>query len=173
MPTDALTRTEALRAEFIAGMGAYAQAEGLSPIAGRIIGLMVFDGHVYSFGDLAIALKVSRASISNNTRFLVEQGMLELIKRPGDRRDYFRLVRNGLSAMLRGVEMRARATETTIRGIAGSLEEGDDARVARLADLADFYGTLASAFREVEEVSGTEHGRGGSAEKPMRARAGE
>jgi DNA-binding transcriptional regulator GbsR (MarR family) len=148
MPAEGLTRTETVRAEFIASMGRYAQAEGLSPIAGRIVALMVFDGHVYSFGDLAIALKVSRASISNNTRFLVEAGMLELIERPGDRRDYFRLVPNGLSAMLRGVEMRARDTEAMIRATASALEEGDDARAARLADLAGFYETLADAFRD-------------------------
>lgn len=150
-PADApegLTRTEKTRAEFIAAMGRYAQAEGLSPIAGRIIGLMAFDGHVYSFGDLAIALRVSRASISNNTRFLVEAGMLELIKRPGDRRDYFRLVPNGLVAMLRGVEARARGTEAMIRGTVAALEEGDDARASRLAELAGFYQTLAEAFRD-------------------------
>jgi hypothetical protein len=74
--------------------------------------------------------------------------MLELIERPGDRRDYFRLVPNGLSAKLRGVEMRARDTEAMIRRTASALEEGDDARAARLADLAGFYETLAEAFRD-------------------------
>lgn len=156
-------------------MGRNAQAEGLSPIARRIIGLLVFDGQVYSFGDLAIALKVSRASISNNTRFLVEQGILDLIKRPGDRRDHFRLSPKGLAAMLRGVEIRARRAESMIRSTAEALDEGEEARSARIADLADFYGTLANAFRETVRRSADKPKDGhriAEMIKPSRARLG-
>lgn len=141
-----LTRTERIRAEFVAAMGEIAQAEGLSPIAGRILGLMIFDGEVYSFGDLALALDVSRGSISTNTRFLLQQGILERVERAGDRRDYYRIAPNAFAALFGGVERRARAAEGTIRATASALEPGDAARAGRLARLASFYGSLADAF---------------------------
>jgi DNA-binding transcriptional regulator GbsR (MarR family) len=57
---------DAIRSEFIEKTGLISQAEGLPRIAGRVFGLLIFDGDMVSFGDLATRLQVSRASISTS-----------------------------------------------------------------------------------------------------------
>ena len=59
-----------VRSDFIEKTGLTAQADGLPRIAGRVFGMLIYDGDVVSFGDLATKLQVSRASISTSIRIL-------------------------------------------------------------------------------------------------------
>ncbi|MDG1076042.1 MAG: ArsR family transcriptional regulator, partial [Planktotalea sp.] len=65
-----------VRTDFIEKTGLITQAEGLPRIAGRVFGLLIYDGDVVSFGDLATKLQVSRASISTSIRILEERGLV-------------------------------------------------------------------------------------------------
>src|SRR6056300_574061 len=92
MPEDAVIN--AIRSDFIEKTGLITQAEGLPRIAGRVFGMLIFDGDMVSFGDLAKRLQVSRASISTSIRILEERGLVKRMTRPGERQDYFQLASN-------------------------------------------------------------------------------
>jgi DNA-binding transcriptional regulator GbsR (MarR family) len=68
---------------------------GLPRIAGQVLGLLqVCEPETQSLADIAIALGVSRASVSTSTRLLEHVGFLERTILPGNRRDFYRLSRD-------------------------------------------------------------------------------
>ncbi|MDG1067192.1 MAG: MarR family transcriptional regulator [Sulfitobacter sp.] len=76
---------DAVRADFIEKSGLISQAEGLPRIAGRVFGMLIFDGDMISFGELATRLQVSRASISTSIRILEERGLVKRMTKAGER----------------------------------------------------------------------------------------
>lgn len=78
-------------ASFIERAGCLCERDGLPRIAGRILGLMLVSAEPLSMDAIAERLGVSRASVSTDARRLVEQGVLERVGRPGDRKDYYRM----------------------------------------------------------------------------------
>jgi DNA-binding transcriptional regulator GbsR (MarR family) len=80
---------------FIERMGVMTEADGLPRIAGRIFAYLLLTPGECSLEDLAAALGVSRASVSNDTRRLARMGLLERHSRPGDRRDYYSMAPDG------------------------------------------------------------------------------
>lgn len=82
---------DAQTASFIERMGLTLEADGLPRIAGRIFGLLLVSEDARSLDDLAAELRVSKGSVSTNTRLLEQRGLLEQICRPADRRDYYRV----------------------------------------------------------------------------------
>jgi DNA-binding transcriptional regulator GbsR (MarR family) len=135
---------DATRSDFIEKTGLISQAEGLPRIAGRVFGLLIFDGDVVSFGDLATSLQVSRASISTSIRLLEERGLVKRVSKPGERQDYFQLATNPYATMLRGIQKRNQATREEIAQTIRALPRGAGAG-ARLAAYADFYASLDAA----------------------------
>src|SRR3569623_1242186 len=76
---------------FIDRMGLATEADGLSPIAGRLFALLLLADEPQSLDDLAGSLDVSKASVSTDARRLLERGSVERVTRTGDRRDYYEL----------------------------------------------------------------------------------
>ncbi|PUB14902.1 GbsR/MarR family transcriptional regulator [Yoonia sediminilitoris] len=136
------------RAEFIEKIGLITQAEGMPRIAGRVFGMLIFDGEAASFGDLATRLQVSRGSISSSIRLLEERGLVKRIAKPGDRQDYFQLAPNPYVSMLEGVQKRARSTRDEITHTINALPAGSDA-INRLQEYANFYAKTAAAIGTV------------------------
>ena len=66
--------------------------DGQPPIAGRIFGLLLLSDDALSLDELADDLGVSKASASTNARLLAQLGVVEQVRRPGSRRDYYRMV---------------------------------------------------------------------------------
>jgi DNA-binding transcriptional regulator GbsR (MarR family) len=66
--------------------------DGLPPIAGRIFALLLLSEEPRSLDQLSGELGVSKASASTNTRLLARFGLIEPVRRPGSRRDYYRTV---------------------------------------------------------------------------------
>ena len=66
--------------------------DGLPPIAGRIFALLLLSEEARSLDQLSDELGVSKASASTNTRLLARFGLIEPVRRPGSRRDYYRTV---------------------------------------------------------------------------------
>ncbi|HEY9504836.1 MAG TPA: MarR family transcriptional regulator [Gemmatimonadales bacterium] len=64
--------------------------DGLPPIAGRIFALLLLSEEPRSLDQLSEELGVSKASASTNARLLAQFGLIEPIRRPGSRRDYYR-----------------------------------------------------------------------------------
>ncbi len=136
-----------IRERFIEMIGMVTQAEGMPRISGRIIGLLIFDGCAYSFGELASQLQVSRGSISTNARMLVERGVIERVARPGDRQDYYQICENPYDSILRGVSERALRAAGDIGRIAGALPPDQSQTRQRLDEYADFYRAVAEGVK--------------------------
>lgn len=135
---------EMIRTEFIEKTGLVSQAEGLPRIAGRIFGLLIFDGQAVSFGDLAERLMVSRASISTSIRLLEERSLVRRVTRPGERQDFFELAPDPYATMLRGIQKRNRAVAADIARTIRSLPQDAEA-IPRLTAYADFYTSTDAA----------------------------
>jgi DNA-binding transcriptional regulator GbsR (MarR family) len=85
---------DARTAQFVERMGLTLESDGLPRIAGRIFGLLLVTEKALSLDELAAELRVSKASVSTNARLLEHRGVLELVSRPADRRDYYRIPRD-------------------------------------------------------------------------------
>ena len=75
--------------QFVERMGMVTEADGLPRIAGRMFGLLLVTPGELSIDELASILSVSKASVSNDARRLVQTGVLERRSRPADRKDYY------------------------------------------------------------------------------------
>lgn len=65
---------------------------GLTPITGRILGLlMICDPPEQSAGQIADAIRASRASLTSNMRLLTTIGLIRKVRIPGDRTAYYRI----------------------------------------------------------------------------------
>jgi DNA-binding transcriptional regulator GbsR (MarR family) len=131
---------------FIDRMGLVAEADGLSRIAGRIMGLMVLEGGPLSFSEIGERLDVSRASVSTNTRFLERVGVIERVTVKGSRQDHFRLAKAPYARLLEGSIARMKKAEDVVTEAKAGISPEDTERRRRLEDLGTFYATLAETF---------------------------
>ena len=131
--------------EFVEQLGLFAQADGLPRIAGRILGLMVIHGGPFSFSELSVMLKVSRGSISTNTRVLENLGVIERTTRPGERQDYFKLHSNPYIELIRGLQNRMKKASLMVANTKENLPIVDKAMQQRLSDLGGFYQSFIDA----------------------------
>ncbi|MBS1301159.1 MarR family transcriptional regulator [Loktanella sp. SALINAS62] len=137
--------TDALRTRFIEQTGLSLQAEGLPRIAGRVLGMLIFDGERVAFGDLATQLQVSRGSISSSIRLLEERGLVKRTTEPGVRQDFFQLADNPYATMLAGIQQRQRSRRDEIAKTINLLPEESDA-IGRLRAHAQFYASIDAAM---------------------------
>jgi DNA-binding transcriptional ArsR family regulator len=65
---------------------------GMPPITGRIVGwLLICDPAEQSAGEIAAAIKASRASLTTNMRALIANGLVRRLRRAGERTAYYRV----------------------------------------------------------------------------------
>lgn len=140
---------EDTRIEFIEKIGLIAQADGLPRIAGRVLGLLVFDGEALAFGDIAGELQVSRGSVSSATRILEERRLIRRTTRPGQRQDFFQLAEKPYVSMMEGVAARLSRAQAEIDATVADLPDGNRAVRERVADYARFYRSLTKAVSGV------------------------
>lgn len=134
---------------FIDRMGLVAEADGLSRIAGRIMGLMVLESGPLSFSEIAERLDVSRASVSTNTRFLERIGVIERVTLKGERQDHFQLAKAPYARLLEGYAARIKKAEDVVAEARAELGPDDAERRKRLDELGAFYAALAANFEEL------------------------
>lgn len=79
-------------ARFTDRMAEIFEQEGQPPIAGRILALLLTSEAPRTLDQLALALRVSKASASTNARLLAQFGVITRTRRPGDRRDFYSVV---------------------------------------------------------------------------------
>lgn len=82
--------TESQR-KLVERFGVLADREGMSRIAGRIFGLLMQYPADLSLDEIAQQLSVSRASVSTESRRLLDAGIVERVGRAGDRKDYYQI----------------------------------------------------------------------------------
>jgi DNA-binding transcriptional ArsR family regulator len=65
---------------------------GMPPITGRIVGwLVICEPPEQSAGEIAAAIKASRASLTTNIRALIDGGLVRRRRRAGQRTAYYRI----------------------------------------------------------------------------------
>ena len=136
-----------IREAFIEKVGLIKQNDGLPRTAGRIFGLLMFDGKVTSFADLADELQVSRGSISTATRQLEERGLIKRVGRLGERQDYFQMVDNPYAGMLQNIAAEMTRSKAEIDATLSELCDIDPAARERLVAFSHFYETVSRGVR--------------------------
>lgn len=132
-------------------MGVIAESDGLPRIAGQIMGLVVLEGGPLSFAEIADKLKVSRGSVSTNTRFLERLGVIERVARRGDRQDYFQLSPAPYGRLLQGSADRLNKAVSVVEQAKAGVSPSDRSARRRLNELAKFYGALSKTFEELAQ----------------------
>lgn len=136
-PRDTAPRDDA-KAAFIEEMGQVLTGFGMPSMAGRILAaLLVATPPEQSAADLADTLQASRGSISTMTRLLETPGLIQRVRKPGDRKIYYRntpdawyqAMRNEAASMRavralaeRGAELMRHEPHDARRGIEDTLE---------------------------------------------------
>lgn len=147
---------------FIEAMGLAHEEDRLPRIAGRLVGLLILSPDPVRFDHLAERLRVSRASISTNTRLLENMGVIQRVTRPGDRRDYFRI--NEEPGLLLRIADRYRTRQASAEEMKQALppNAGGEVVVERLERLIRFYAILADSLQYVLGAVADGKGNSGS-----------
>jgi len=131
--------------EFVESLGLILQADGFPRIAGRLLGVFVLRGGPLSFQELCEILKVSRGSVSTNTRLLESLGAVERVAMAGERQDFFKLSDTPYERIAAGKIERARnASERLMKG-RDALVDCDDETFERVTELSNFFGSISRA----------------------------
>ena len=137
---------EDTRTEFIESVGLKSQSDGLPRTAGRLLGMLIWDGEEVAFGDLADKLQVSRGSISTATRILEERRLIKRTTKPGQRQDFFQLAENPYEKMLEVIALKLEHTKAEIAKTLSDIPEGESAIKARVEAYANFYEQMSGAL---------------------------
>ncbi len=139
--------------EFVEEASLIFEEQGHSRISGQILAwLHVCKPAEQSFNDLVEHLNVSKASISNMTRLLIQAGFIEKVRIPGERQTYFKLVDHAwCKVMERHLENMEKLRDISARYQAelGAEGEGD---IERLNEMHDFYDFVTENFPESIEA---------------------
>jgi len=136
---------EETRSAFIEKIGLKAQADGLPRIAGRVLGLLIWDGTAVSFASLADQLMVSRGSISSATRILLERRLIKRIAKAGERQDFFQLSDAPYVSMMEATKISLDNAKDEIDATLNDIPDAQPEIKARVAAYADFYGKMSKA----------------------------
>ncbi|MEQ9442885.1 MAG: MarR family transcriptional regulator [Cyclobacteriaceae bacterium] len=84
--------TQADKQRQVERIGVVFEKAGISPVGGRIIGLLMMAEPPYlTFDDLVERTQASRSSVSTTLKFLQAEGLVDYITFSGDRKRYFQL----------------------------------------------------------------------------------
>jgi DNA-binding transcriptional regulator GbsR (MarR family) len=126
--------------EFVEKVSLVIEEIGQPRISGQIMGwLMVCDPPKQSFSDLVEELGVSKASISNMTRMLLQAGLIEKVRIPGEREIYFQIKEGAwVGVMEKHLESINSLQRISKEGLE-LLEEDPDTDKSRLEEMNKFY----------------------------------
>ena len=124
---------------FIERLGLASQGEGLPRISGRVLAYLLVSGEPCGFDELAAGLRVSRASVSTNTRLLESIGVIERVTRPGSRGDYYQLGDDPFGRLVQGAVKRLHRMRGLLADARGSFPPSLAGAAARVAEMEAFY----------------------------------
>ena len=135
---------------FIEQLGLIAEGEGLPRTAGKMMALLITARAPLGIDDFAVRLKVSRASVSTNSRLLQSLDIAELVSEPGSRRDYLQIIGDPSSCLLvlglrrmSSMRLATREMRLSVRGAQFSVTR------ARLQRIEKFYDIAIAQLQEV------------------------
>ncbi len=120
---------------------------GLSRSVGRIFGwLLISDPPHQTMNDLVDGLQVSKSSVSTATRSLMQEGLIQRISLPGERRDYYRLTEGVWQNSMRQRNNRiAVFRKLAEQGLDMMVDQSPERR-NRLQEMRDFYAFFEREF---------------------------
>jgi DNA-binding transcriptional regulator GbsR (MarR family) len=133
-------------------IGRHFDREGLQPVAGRILALlMVRDKEEMTFDEITQSLQISKSSASNGLKVLELRDVVEYVTYPGDRRRYFRVKTKDIFSMID--EFKAKMIlmkQFNLRIM--ELKSDKSSRLCKfLADFNDMLGYFQSNFDELKK----------------------
>ena len=147
-----ITRAVALFAD---GIGAAAATSGiLSPLQGRIFGVLYLADHPLSLDEIATAVGQSKSNVSITIRGLVEWHLVRRVPTAGSRKDHYEATTDFVRAMHELVERRFRwcvrqvltATREAERVLEGTAGDGARFATKRLGGIRLFFAALDAGF---------------------------
>lgn len=134
----------ASKSEFVDDFSLKIEELGHPRIYGQILGwLLICEPPHQSFSDLMENLHISKASVSNTTRILIERGLIKKIRLKGERQMYFQLKEGSLMEFMeKQMQLTLDLEKITEKGL--KLAEEDEATDSeRLKKANDFHRFLA------------------------------
>lgn len=119
-------------------------------IYGQILGwLLICEPPYQSFPDLMDNLGISKASVSNTTRILLERGLIEKVRRKGERQIYFKLKEGSLvEFMEKQFQLMLDLESITFRGLE-LVKEKKDTDPNRLEKANKFHKFMAKQSKNI------------------------
>jgi DNA-binding transcriptional regulator GbsR (MarR family) len=149
--------------QFIEDFGLALEAEGLPRTAGRLIGLILMLDEGGDLETLAHQLRVSRASISTNTRMLESVGAIERYTIPGKRRIVYRSARIPQNRQMEAMGWRMRRTADIVRATRRQLPKEMAGANERLKRVEDYYDSMLavvdSVLKKIERTARAKRSR--------------
>lgn len=143
--------------EFVDDFSLKLERIGRPRIFGLILGwLIICDPPHQSFPDLMDNLSISKASVSNITRMLLETGLIEKVRITGERQVYFR-IKEGSTTEFMERQMQIAVDFKEISKKALDLLENDKTDPQRLENMYKFHQFLSSELPVLIENFKKEH----------------
>lgn len=135
---------------FVERLGLHLSNEGMPLIAGQVTAYLLVSEGPRSLDEMATALGVSRASVSTDTRRLVDKGLLVRLTMPGDRRTYYAFAPDGFRTML-AARIRALSSLRDLLDDAARLPavQGSEEVRDRVTEWNDFHGAVIDALHDL------------------------
>lgn len=128
-------------------------------IYGQILGwLLICDPPHQSFPDLMENLDISKASVSNVTRMMLETGLIEKVRVKGERQIYFKLKEGSLiEFMEKQVKLTLDLQKITEKGLTLT-QKNSNTNTSRLEKVNQFHSFLAKELPPLIQKYKTENG---------------
>jgi DNA-binding transcriptional regulator GbsR (MarR family) len=143
-----MTSLDPAASSFIERFAVIAEEDGHPRIAGRIAALLILRQEAVPFDELVSSLKISRGSVSTNTRLLEERGIIRRVSRLGERRDLFEI---GPDSHMRVFEVALRRQQR-LRDLAAEtrrqLPPSERKARSALKDIEDFFSIISRSARK-------------------------
>ena len=136
---------------FVGEMGLTFEADGFTRIGGRLFGHLLLADRPLSLDELADALKVSKASISTDSRRLLEKGVVHRSAKPGDRRDYLQIAPDFFSSIMQHRVERWKKLNALVGELKHRSPSPAPAVRARLRYMEDVYDYISGRVDEALE----------------------
>lgn len=140
-------------ADFVERLGLIWEAQGLPRIAGRVVGYLTLQSEPLSLDAIASALGVSKASVSGDARYLARLGLVELVTRRGDRRDYYVIAPDMPRRMTEQKLAEIERLHTALHDAAAEPQIAPVAR-ERVRAFGDFQQRIVESIRQVMDSAG-------------------
>lgn len=157
-------RLKKVRADFISQWGVMGTQWGINRTMAQIHALLMTNSDAMSTDEVMEVLQVSRGNAHSNLKELVSWGLLKIVTKKGDRREYFLAEKNVWEMFRRiSVERKRREIDPILNVLRNCLEETQDVKTGEgeafysmIKELEEF---VSFAAKMTDRVAAMQHGK--------------